>query len=43
MFEIGRLCVKIAGRDARKKAVIVEVLDGNFVMRDGEVRRRNAT
>ncbi len=40
MIEIGRLCVKTAGRDARMKAVIVEILDDNFVVIDGETRRR---
>lgn len=40
MFEIGRLCVKLAGRDAGKKCVIVEILEKNFVLIDGETRRR---
>lgn len=40
MFEIGRLCVKLAGRDAGKKCVVVEVLEGNYVLIDGETRRR---
>ncbi len=40
MIEIGRLCVKIAGRDAGGKCVIVDVLDDKFVMVDGQVRRR---
>jgi len=40
MMEVGRLCVKIAGRDAGKKCVIVEVIDDKFVMVDGETRRR---
>ncbi|HIH41349.1 TPA: 50S ribosomal protein L14e [Candidatus Woesearchaeota archaeon] len=40
MYETGRLCVKIAGRDARQKCVIIEVLDDNFVMIDGQTRRR---
>ncbi|MBN2422493.1 hypothetical protein JXB41_04660 [Candidatus Woesearchaeota archaeon] len=40
MFEIGRLCVKIAGRDARKKAIIIDVIDNNYVLIDGETRRR---
>lgn len=40
MMEVGRLCVKIAGRDAGKKCVIVEVIDDKFVMIDGETRRR---
>ena len=39
-FDVGRLCMKIAGRDARKKCVIVEVLDNLYVMIDGETRRR---
>lgn len=40
MIEVGRLCVKLAGRDAGKKCVIVEVIDDNFVLIDGETRRR---
>ena len=40
MFEVGRLCIKLAGRDAAKKCVIVEVVDDRFVMIDGETRRR---
>jgi|APSaa5957512622_1039677.scaffolds.fasta_scaffold00091_13 large subunit ribosomal protein L14e len=36
----GQMCVKLAGRDAGKKCVIVEVLDKNFVTIDGNVRRR---
>ena len=39
-MEIGRLCVKLAGRDAGKKCVIVDVLKDNFVMIDGATRRR---
>ena len=40
MYNVGRLCIKIAGRDARKKCVIIDVLDNIFVMIDGETRRR---
>jgi len=40
MFEIGRLCVKIAGRDARLKCVIVDTVDELYVMIDGQTRRR---
>ncbi len=40
MMKIGRLCVKIAGRDADKKCVIVDVLGDNMVMIDGQTRRR---
>lgn len=38
--EIGRLCLKIAGRDSNKKCVIVDVLDDNHVLIDGETRRK---
>ncbi len=40
MFDVGRLCVKIAGRDAGKNCVVVEVLDRTYVLVDGETRRR---
>ena len=40
MIEIGRLCVKTAGRDAGLKCVIVDILDNRFVLIDGETRRR---
>jgi len=40
MFEIGRLCVKTAGRDAGKKTVIINIIDNKYVMIDGETRRR---
>lgn len=40
MNEIGRVCVKTAGRDASKKCVIVEIIDNNYVIIDGETRRK---
>lgn len=40
IIEIGRLCVKIAGRDAGKKALITDILDDKYVLIDGETRRR---
>ena len=40
MIEIGRLCVKIAGRDAGKKALIIDILDDKYLLIDGETRRR---
>jgi len=40
MIEIGRLCVKLAGRDAGCKCVIVDILDGTYALIDGETRRR---
>jgi len=41
-IEIGRLCVKLAGRDAGKECLIVDILDKNkqFVLIDGNTRRR---
>jgi large subunit ribosomal protein L14e len=40
MFEIGRICMKIAGRDAGKKCVIIDVIDQHYVLIDGQTRRR---
>ncbi len=40
VFSVGRLCVKIAGRDAGRKCVVVKSLDNNFVLIDGNVRRK---
>ena len=40
MIEVGRLCVKIAGRDAGRNCVIVEAVDDNFVIVDGQMRRK---
>jgi large subunit ribosomal protein L14e len=40
MIEIGRLCAKIAGRDAGKIGVVIDIVDDNYVMIDGQTRRR---
>jgi len=40
MYQIGRVCLKIAGRDAGKKCVIIDVINTHYVMIDGETRRR---
>lgn len=40
MFTVGRVCIKIAGRDAGKFGVIVEVVDDTYVVVDGQTRRR---
>ncbi len=40
MMEVGRLCLKIAGRDAGKKCIIVDVLDDHTLLIDGQTRRR---
>lgn len=39
-MEIGRVCIKTMGRDAGKLCVIIDNLEGNYVMIDGETRRR---
>lgn len=39
-IEIGRLCVKLAGRDAGKECLIVDIIDKNFVLVDGNTRRK---
>lgn len=40
MIEIGRLCIKTAGRDGGRKCVIVDIIDDNYVLIDGDVRRK---
>ncbi len=40
MIEVGRVCLKIAGRDANQKCVIVSVVDNNYVVVDGQTRRK---
>jgi large subunit ribosomal protein L14e len=41
VMEIGRVCVKLAGHDAGKRCVIVDVLDNNYVVVSGAgVKRR---
>ncbi|MEM2341225.1 MAG: 50S ribosomal protein L14e [Candidatus Bathyarchaeia archaeon] len=44
-IEIGRICVKIRGREAGKRCVILDIIDKNFVLVTGPknvtgVRRR---
>jgi large subunit ribosomal protein L14e len=34
-IEVGRICVKIAGREAGRKCVIVDIIDENFVLVTG--------
>jgi len=46
-MEIGRVCIKTAGREKGKKCVIVDVIDKNFVLVTGPksltgVKRRRA-
>jgi large subunit ribosomal protein L14e len=40
MFEVGRIVIKIAGRDAGNTAIVIEQIDKNHVLIDGNVRRR---
>jgi len=46
-IEVGRICVKVSGREAGRKCVIVEVVDKSFVLITGPqkvtgIRRRRA-
>jgi large subunit ribosomal protein L14e len=40
VFELGRVCVKLMGRDAGQTCVVVDVFDNKFVLIDGNTRRR---
>jgi large subunit ribosomal protein L14e len=46
-IEVGRICVKVYGREAGRKCVIVDIIDENFVLITGPkvltgVKRRRA-
>jgi large subunit ribosomal protein L14e len=46
-IEVGRICIKILGREAGKKCVIVDIVDKNFVLITGPktvsgIKRRRA-
>jgi large subunit ribosomal protein L14e len=34
-IEVGRICVKVTGREAGKKCVIVDVMDKSFILISG--------
>ena len=40
MLTVGRLCVKTRGRDAMMHCVIIEEIDSNYVLVDGNTRRK---
>ena len=40
MFEIGRLCKKLSGRDANQYCLVIDKVDKNHVLIDGNTRRR---
>ncbi len=47
IYDIGRICIKIAGREAGRKCVIVDIINDNYVLITGPktltgVRRRRA-
>ena len=47
VIEVGRICVKLTGREAGKKCVIVDVIDKSFILITGPkavtgVKRRRA-
>jgi large subunit ribosomal protein L14e len=47
LIEVGRVCVKLMGREAGRKCVIVDIVDDNFVVVTGPksltgVKRRRA-
>lgn len=35
VFDVGRICVKVMGREAGRKCVIVDIIDPNFVLITG--------
>ncbi len=37
-IEVGRICVKIAGREAGRRCVIVDIIDKNFVLLTGPLK-----
>ncbi len=41
VFSVGRLCVKIAGRDAGATSVVVDTVNEQTVLIDGQTRRRS--
>jgi len=43
MISVGRICLKIAGREAGQKCVVVEVVDKTYVTIDGNVRRKRCS
>ncbi|MAG20306.1 50S ribosomal protein L14e [archaeon] len=40
IYEIGRIVLKTKGRDSNKPAVVVDIIDDNYVLIDGFVRRK---
>ena len=40
LLELGRLCIKTCGRDAMKHCIVVEIIDKNYVVVDGNTRKK---
>lgn len=40
IFDVGRVCMKIAGRDSNKYCVVIKKIDDNYVEIDGQTRRK---
>lgn len=40
MFDVGRVAIKVLGRNAGKYCVVVDKIDDNFVLVDGNVKRK---
>jgi large subunit ribosomal protein L14e len=34
-FDVGRICVKLSGREAGKKCVVLDIVDKNFALVTG--------
>src|SRR3989344_2644875 len=43
MLDVGRVCMKIAGRDGNNIAVVIKKIDNNHVLVDGNVRRKRCS
>lgn len=40
MIEVGRVCLKVVGRDSNLKCTVVDIIDNKTVLIDGQTRRR---
>lgn len=40
MIEIGRVCIKTAGRDSGKIGVVLDIIDKTFVLIGGNTRKK---
>ncbi len=39
-MKIGQVCIKLAGRDAKKYCAIIDIIDETYVLIEGETRRK---